>query len=301
MAESKAFIGVDVGTGSVRSALVNNDGKVIHTSIQAIKIHNPQPDFYEQSSTNIWNTVCQTVKEVVKADGGKHEIKGIGFDATCSLVIVGPEQEWDIIMWMDHRAKAETAFINGLGHCVLDYVGGQVSLEMQTPKLLWLKKNLPEIWNKAEAYYDLADFLTFKATGLDTRSLCTLVCKWTYRGQADAQGPEGWDKTYFEQIGLEDLAFDRIGQKVTYPGQNIGHLTEKAAKDLGLKMNISVATGLIDAHAGALGLLATSNIKDISKTLSLICGTSTCHMILNKTKFQVPGIWGPYYSGKVSL
>ena len=172
---------------------------------------------------------------------------------------------------------------------------------MQTPKLLWLKKNLPEIWNKAEAFFDLADFLTFKATGLDTRSLCTLVCKWTYRGQADAQGPEGWDRTYFDQIGLEDLAFDRIGQKVTYPGQRIGHLTEKAAKDLGLKMNISVATGLIDAHAGALGLLATSNIKDISKTLSLICGTSTCHMILNKTKFQVPGIWGPYYSGKDSF
>ena len=44
-------------------------------------------------------------------------------------------------MWMDHRAQAETDLINNQGHAVLDYVGGKVSLEMQTPKLLWLKRN----------------------------------------------------------------------------------------------------------------------------------------------------------------
>ena len=136
---------------------------------------------------------------------------GIGFDATCSLVIVGPQQDWDIIMWMDHRAKDETAFINSLNHPVLDYVGGQVSLEMETPKLLWLKKNRPQMWSQTEAFYDLADFLTFKATGMKVRSLCTLVCKWTYRGLADEYGPQGWDKSYFEQIGLEDLVFEKIG------------------------------------------------------------------------------------------
>ena len=73
---------------------------------------------------------------------GKHQVKGLGFDATCSLVIQSSEQlKWDIIMWMDHRAGAETDLINNQGHAVLDYVGGKVSLEMQTPKLLWLKRN----------------------------------------------------------------------------------------------------------------------------------------------------------------
>ena len=73
---------------------------------------------------------------------GKHQVKGLGFDATCSLVIQSSEDlKWDIIMWMDHRAQAETDLINNQGHAVLDYVGGKVSLEMQTPKLLWLKRN----------------------------------------------------------------------------------------------------------------------------------------------------------------
>ena len=73
----------------------------------------------------------------------------------------GPLQ-WDVIMWMDHRAKAETAFINSLSHPVLDYVGAKVSLEMQTPKLLWLKKHKPDLWDQIQDFFDLADFLTFK-------------------------------------------------------------------------------------------------------------------------------------------
>ena len=106
-------------------------------------------------------------------------------------------------MWMDHRTKAETDLINNQGHAVLDYVGGKVSLEMQTPKLLWLKRNRAELWQKATAFYDLADFLTFKATGSTARSLCSLVCKWTYRGLADENGPEGFDKSFFQSIGLQ--------------------------------------------------------------------------------------------------
>ena len=46
----------------------------------------------------------------------------------------------DIVMWMDHRAEEQTTFINSGGHDILKYCGGQVSVEMQVPKLLWLKQ-----------------------------------------------------------------------------------------------------------------------------------------------------------------
>ena len=49
-------------------------------------------------------------------------------------------------MWMDHRAKQEATEINKMGHDVLQSVGGSISLEMQTPKLMWLKRNKPDIW-----------------------------------------------------------------------------------------------------------------------------------------------------------
>ena len=69
-----AYIGIDVGTGSVRAALVSDIGQILHTSVLPIKIHNPQQDFYEQSSTNIWGAVCHTVKEVLKKDEKKHQM-----------------------------------------------------------------------------------------------------------------------------------------------------------------------------------------------------------------------------------
>jgi len=70
---------------------------------------------------------------------------------------------------MDHRAHEEADFINSIGHDVLQYVGGKVSLEMQTPKMLWLKKNLPVAWNSAALLFDLPDFLTWKATESESR------------------------------------------------------------------------------------------------------------------------------------
>lgn len=56
------FIGVDVGTGSARAALVNSQGQVIKSHVKDIKTWNPQPDHYEQSSDDIWKSVCECVK-----------------------------------------------------------------------------------------------------------------------------------------------------------------------------------------------------------------------------------------------
>lgn len=70
---------------------------------------------------------------------------------------------------MDHRATSETDQINATNHELLQYVGGKVSLEMEIPKLLWLKKNLPNSWSRIGKLFDLPDFLTWKSTGSDSR------------------------------------------------------------------------------------------------------------------------------------
>ena len=60
--DMKYTVGVDVGTGSVRAALVQSDGRIVATESRPLKIWNPQPDFYEQSSDDVWEGVCSTVK-----------------------------------------------------------------------------------------------------------------------------------------------------------------------------------------------------------------------------------------------
>ena len=156
----------------------------------------------------------------------------------------------DVIVWMDHRAVDDARAINDTGHRVLDFVGGVVSPEMETPKLRWIKRELPDSWQRAARWFDLADYLTWRATGSEVRSLCTTVCKWTYLGHE-----ERWDPTFFDAIDLHELTadgFERIGSQVHAPGARLGPLTPAAAQHLDLEPSTEVATALIDAHAGTL-------------------------------------------------
>lgn len=308
------FVGVDVGTGSARAALVSSKGKIIKLATCPLEIFHPAPNFYEQSSDNIWSAVCHVVKSVV-ADISADNVKGIGFDATCSLVAIDKtgspvtvsptgEDKQNVILWMDHRAQEEADFINAQGHDMLQYVGGKISLEMQTPKMLWLKKNLSSSWNRAALLFDLPDFLTWKATGSESRSLCSLVCKWNYSASPD--GNNKWNDEFFEQIHLKDLKKDnwrKIGNDVRAPGDPVNQgLSTKAASELGLLKGTAVGTSLIDAHAGGLGMIGCSvpaMSYNLQSRLALICGTSTCHMIVNEKKLFVNGVWGPYFSAMV--
>ncbi|XP_030607925.1 FGGY carbohydrate kinase domain-containing protein [Archocentrus centrarchus] len=310
------YVGVDVGTASVRAALVTREGLLKSAAEEPISIWEPQSDHYVQSSTEIWETCCTVVKKVTQGVE-KSQIRGIGFDATCSLVVldqsfqpVPVSQDGDpqrnVVMWMDHRAAEQAARITNTGHRVLSRVGGVMSPEMQPPKLLWLKENLKEhCWNKAAHFFDLPDFLSWKATGSLTRSLCTLVCKWTYCP------PGGWDASFWTSIGLDDLLendFSKIGSVTCPPGSPLGEgLIQEAAADLGLDPGTAVGASLIDAHAGGLGVIGADvkgfqlpcEGRPITTRMALICGTSTCHMAISEQPVFVPGVWGPYLSAMV--
>ena len=170
---------------------------------------------------------------------------------------------------------------------------------MQTPKMLWLKQHMPTTWANAGYLFDLPDFLTWRATQDATRSLCSTVCKWTYLGHE-----QRWDKSYFKQIGLEDvLEHDaaKIGSDVKMMGEPLGHgLTQRAASEMGLIAGTAVSVSIIDAHAGTLGTLGATGVSgevaDFNRRVALIGGTSTGHMAMSRTARFIGGVWGPYYS-----
>ena len=306
--EGAAFLGVDVGTGSVRAGLFDRSGRTLATARRDIALHQDGSDLAEQSSRDIWDAVCATVREAV-ADAGvpAEAVCGIGFDATCSLVVlgeggvplpVGPHgiSDRNVVVWMDHRALDQARRINATGHDVLRYVGGVISPEMETPKLLWLKEHLPPTYREAWQFFDLADFLSWRATGSLARSVCTVTCKWTYLAHENR-----WDAGYFRLIGLGDLAdagFARIGTEIVPAGDPVGDgLTAQAAAELGLRPGTPVAAGLIDAHAGGVGTVGAGG--NALTTLAYVFGTSACTMASSEAPRFVPGVWGPYFSAMV--
>ncbi|GJD10802.1 FGGY carbohydrate kinase domain-containing protein [Galdieria sulphuraria] len=334
------FIGVDVGTGSVRAGIFNIQGLLIESFEKAIQTQNLAEDFYEQSSQEIWDSVVYSVREALKkAHIESSAVKGLGFAATCSLVCldaqgkpvgVSPyntEDYWNVILWMDHRATQQAERITATGHRVLKYFGNKVSPENELPKILWLKENLANKWNRIAHFMDLCDFLTFQATRSTTRSICPLVCKSGYlasdQQKTDQQklrldDTSGWDETLLNEIGLEEIVkegYRRIGTEVAAPGTPLKNgLCETAAMELGLEVGTPVGSSMVDAHAGGVGILGaveegnkedtlSSDSKYLAKRLeerlAMIAGTSTCYMASSSKPVFVPGVWGPYYSAMI--
>jgi D-ribulokinase len=310
----QAYIGVDVGTSSARAGVFDQSGNLLGLAKHPIATWHEAGDIVEQSSSDIWNACATSVREAMaKAAIPAEAIRGIGFDATCSLVVLASDgspvtvsgsgdPQRNVIVWMDHRAVGEAREINDTKDDVLRYVGGLISPEMEVPKLLWLKRNLRRSFDAAGHFFDLADFLSWRATGSLARSMCTVTCKWNFLAHE-----KRWSEPYFQRVGLEEFAaenYARIGTDIVAPGSPVGAgLTDKAANELGLSAGTAVGASLIDAHAGGIGAIggpiepgAPVNVCD---RLAYIMGTSACIMATTVDPCFVPGVWGPYYSGMV--
>ncbi|EFP87568.2 hypothetical protein PGTUg99_018151 [Puccinia graminis f. sp. tritici] len=322
------YIGVDVGTGSARAALVACDGEIVAESTYPTTTYRDDHnhDIFEQSTTEIWNSIAKACKDCLRdAKVGPEQVKGIGFDATCSLAVStfegepmsitqdqwGPgESKRNIILWADHRARDEANLINSSGSPVLQYVGGTMSLEMEIPKVLWLKRHMPEQLFKQSMFFDLPDFLTYRATGNLARSNCSLACKCSYV-PPEVEGHKGWNDDFFKKIGLPEFVesdFKQVGGSpgklglILTAGQPVGSgLTAKAASELGLLPNTPVGSGVIDAYAGWIGVVAAkmegekdSDLGTSQHRLCVSAGTSSCHIVQSPNPVFVPGVWGPY-------
>lgn len=134
------------GTGSVRATLVGQDGRILANSTHPTTTFRDKSDhrIFEQSTTEVWKGIAASVRAcLTEAKVNPSAVKGLGFDATCSLAVcddrgepititkgenIGKQGERNIILWADHRAEAEAELINASGSIVLNYVGGTMSV-----------------------------------------------------------------------------------------------------------------------------------------------------------------------------
>src|SRR6266446_10584946 len=115
----QAFIGVDVGTSSARAGVFDEKGTLLATARHPITVWHEAGNIVEQSSSEIWAACADSVRAAMaEAALPPSAIKGIGFDATCSLVVLDAaanplsvstsgDARRNVIVWMDHRAIAE--------------------------------------------------------------------------------------------------------------------------------------------------------------------------------------------------
>ncbi|MFP4249035.1 MAG: FGGY family carbohydrate kinase, partial [Armatimonadota bacterium] len=245
-------LGIDCGTQSLRSALYDLKGNMIASDSTPFPIDYPEVSWAEQNPERWWQAVRVTVPTVLR-EAGVHprQVRGVSIDGTACTVVCC-ERDGTLIrpalLWMDQRAHEEAAEVTATGDPVLKYAGGPVSPEWMIPKAMWLKRNEPETYERAEVICEGTDWLMYRLTGRWTASLNAATCKWNY---ANPEG--GWPEGLLDTLEMTEL-LDRWPADVLPMGEQAGGISMRVSEEIGLVPDTPVAEGGIDAYAGMFGL-----------------------------------------------
>jgi FGGY-family pentulose kinase len=287
MDDSPLLLGLDVGTQSLRAALVDLGGRTVAFGVEPIATAYPRPGWAEQDPRRWWEAAGLAVRAAlaggeVRAD----RIAGIGLSCTACTVVacdLDGQPLRPALLWMDQRAAREAADLSATADPNLRYVSGRLSPEWMLPKALWLKRHEPEVYARADRIVECTNWFLRRLTGEWTLSLNHAAVKWNY---ARAEG--GWPRAMMAATGLDDLAA-KWPDRIEPLGQGGATLAPEAAADLGLRPGTPVAQGGIDAYLGMLGMGATG-----PGDLAITVGSSTCHLAQSRAGVFGSGAAGCY-------
>jgi FGGY-family pentulose kinase len=265
------LLGLDVGTQSLRAALVDLHGRTLAYGVAPIDTTYPRPTWAEQDPNQWWQSARDAVEKAMGQGGVRPDrVAGLGLDCTACTVLACDLDGTPLgraLLWMDQRAHREADEISATEDPALRYVSGRVSPEWMLPKALWLKRNEPELFERAGRIVECTDWFMHRLTGEWTLSLNHVAVKWNY-----ARPDGGWPLALMKAVGLDDL-LSKWPERIVPLGQGGATLSPGAAEALGLKAGTPVAQGGIDAYLGMLGLGATG-----PGDVAAIVGSSTCHL-----------------------
>jgi len=276
MATHKYSIGVDFGTESGRSVLVDvSNGQEVASSVHkyangvidevlpgtTIRL---DPDWALQDPNDYLEVFKTTIPAVLKESGvDPADVIGIGIDFTaCTMLPTKADgtplvfdTKWRnnphawVKLWKHHAAQPEANKLNQIaserGFSFLDRYGRKISSEWFVPKVWQILDEAPEVYQAADRLIEGADWVIWQLTGIETRNSCTAGYKaiWSKR--------EGFpEKAFYKALDprLENLVDEKMSRKITPLGQRAGGLTEQAAEWTGLLPGTAVAIGNVDAH-----------------------------------------------------
>jgi ribulokinase len=285
---SKYFMGVDAGTHGVRVGIANDEGNFIAMNEVEYDTEYPVPGRAEQNAEQWWVSFKEALRNclsVITPEQRKCIVAGC-VCATSSTVVPVNEDINPLapaILWMDTRAVKQAERMNATNHPVLKYCGDAVSPEWMIPKVLWIKENQKDIYDRSYKFIEQLDYMNYKLCGVLSSSICQTTCKWNY---IESEG--GYQKDFMEMIGFADYE-DKLVTRVDKIGVPLGKITGELAREFDLNPEMQIVQGGVDAHMAMFGL----NVIEPNK-IGVIMGTSFVHLCLAEEKKDYKGIWGPY-------
>ena len=266
------YIGVDLGTSSVKLLLMDDDGNIVNTVTKEYPISFPKPGWSEQNPTDWYEKTVEGIKELISnIDSSK--VAGISFGGQMHGLVILDENDNVIrpaILWNDGRTTKECDFLNNeYGKDKLTNNTANIAFAGFTaPKILWLKENEPDNFKKISKIMLPKDYLAYRLSG----EFCTDVSDASGMLLFDVKN-RCWSEEMLELVGIKKEQMAKVYESY----ECVGNLTKQAASELGLSTSVKVIAGAGDNAAAAVG---TGTVGDGKCNISL--GTSGTIFIASK-------------------
>ena len=266
------YIGIDLGTSAVKLLLVDADGKIHGSVSKDYPLYFPHPGWSEQNPEDWWNAVKEGLNELL-AGIDKTEVAGIGCGGQMHGLVVLDENDEVIrpaILWNDGRTASEVDYLNGvIGKEKLSELTANIAFAGFTaPKILWMRNNEPEKFERIRKIMLPKDYINYKLTGVHS-------CDYS-----DASGMllldvehKCWSKQMLDICGITEDMMPKLFESYDVIGT--------VSADIGLSRSVKVVAGAGDNAAAAVG---TGTVGDGACNISL--GTSGT-IFISSEKFGV--------------
>lgn len=242
------YIGVDLGTSSVKLLLMDENGKIESIVTREYPIFYPKTGWSEQKPEDWYSALVDGIKELTK-DCNKDEIDGISFSGQMHGMVILDENDKVIrpaILWNDGRTQAECDYLNNeIGReKISSYTANMALTGFTAPKLLWVRKHEPENFAKIKKVMLPKDYVAYMLSGVH----CTDVSDASGMLLFDVKN-KCWSKEMLDICGLKEEQMAKVFESY----EVVGSISQKASEETGLPTSVKVIAGGGDQAVASVG------------------------------------------------
>ncbi|CAA9420886.1 MAG: Putative xylulose kinase [uncultured Rubrobacteraceae bacterium] len=239
------LLGLDLGTGSVKTLLLAGDGAVLGEGSASYPVRSTRPGWAESRPEDWWESVVAATGSAVGGRGA--EVTALGLSGQMHGVVLSDEGGRPLrpaVLWADSRSGGELEAYRGLDRELRRLLANPPAVGMAGPSLLWLRRNEPDVYGAARWALQPKDWLRLRLTGEAASEPSDASATLLYDLVSDR-----WAYPVVEALGLRP---DLLAPLVPSGGV-AGGLARFAAAGLGLRAGVPVAAGAADTAAAMLG------------------------------------------------
>ena len=265
------YIGVDLGTSALKLIMMNSKGELVKSVSKEYPLYFPHSGWSEQNPTDWFLAVKEGLKEI--CEGADDKIAGISFGGQMhGLVILDKDDNVlrPAILWNDGRSTEETDYLNNvIGKEKLSKLTANIAFAgFSAPKILWVKNNEPEIFEKISKIMLPKDYISYMLSG----SFATDYSDASGMLLLDVKNKK-WSQEMIKICGISEDMLPKLYESY----EPVGTIKPELTKELGLNKDIKIIIGAGDNAAAAIG---TATVGEGACNISL--GTSGTVFISSK-------------------